>query len=106
MEQIDNFKKRGVAGNWKRLAKEHTCIYAQPMDTDKNVVKAGDGGQVGGRGWVEKAKAGRRRDIFNSVNNKKTKIIKIQERYYSNRRGRLKTSLKQKTEVFLVLVSH
>ena len=38
----------GGGGNWKRLAKEHTCIYAQPMDTDKNVVKAGDGGQVGG----------------------------------------------------------
>ena len=31
----------------KRLAKEHICICAYPMDTDNNVVKVGWGG------WVE-----------------------------------------------------
>ena len=44
-------------GNWKKLAKEHICIYAWPMDTDNHVVKA----RVGvGAGW--------RRDKVEGVN--------------------------------------
>ena len=46
-------------GNWKKLAKEHICIYAWPMDTDNNVMKGGHGG--GG-------KTRRNGDISNSVN--------------------------------------
>ena len=29
-----------VWGDWKRLAKQHICMYAKPMDTDDKVVKA------------------------------------------------------------------
>ena len=39
----------GGGGDWKRLAKEHICVYARPMDTDNKVVKA-----VGA--WVEEGK--------------------------------------------------
>lgn len=39
MEQKDRFQRRGRGGNQKRVAKEHTCVYAQLMDIDKNVVK-------------------------------------------------------------------
>lgn len=41
-------RKRGW-GYWKRLAKEHIYIYAEPMNTDNNVVEAG----VRGAGWRE-----------------------------------------------------
>ena len=44
----------------KRVAKEHICTYAQPMDTDNNVVKA-----RGDRGWG----GGAMEDICNSFNN-------------------------------------
>ena len=50
MEQTDRSQRGGVEGDWKRLAKEHICIYAEPTDTDNNVVvKAswGAGNRVG-----------------------------------------------------------
>ena len=31
-------------GDWKRLAKEHRCMYAELMDTDNNVVEGQGGG--------------------------------------------------------------
>ena len=58
-------EKRGWE-DWKRLAKEHIRVYAKPMDTDYNVVKAGVGGRqrLGGTG-----KEGKWRASINSVNN-------------------------------------
>ena len=51
----------------KRLAKEHICIYAKPMDTDNSAVKTGVRVGAGWRG----AKGGGMQNICNSVNNKK-----------------------------------
>lgn len=45
MEQTDRSQSGGKWGRyWKRLAKEHRCIYAEPMDTDNNMVEDQDGG--------------------------------------------------------------
>ena len=57
---------REVGGevDWKRLAKKHICIYAQAMDTDNNVVKAGVGKEGrGGEGWVEGVKGEKTVDL-------------------------------------------
>ena len=54
MEQTDRSQRVAWWGSWKRLAEEHICIYARPINTDNNVVKACG---VGGTGW-RKAKAG------------------------------------------------
>lgn len=48
----------------KRLTKDHTCIYAQPMDTDHSIKKAGVEQGLGGRGLKGK----KMRDIYNTVN--------------------------------------
>ena len=66
MEQTDRSQRGGVDGGWKKLAKERTCMYAKPLDTDNNVVKAG-GLEAGWR----RAKRGMGH-VCNSVNNKKT----------------------------------
>ena len=47
--QTDRTQGGGGKGDWKRLARGHTCVYAWPMGTDNNVVKA-QGGEVGQRG--------------------------------------------------------
>ena len=47
MEQSDISQRGGWWKDWKKLVKEHICIYAKPMDTDNNVVKA----EVGNRTW-------------------------------------------------------
>lgn len=56
MEQTDGSQSgRGVM-DWKRLTNIHICIYAKPMNTDKNVGKArGRGGGLveGERGGNE-----------------------------------------------------
>ena len=49
MEKLTDLRGEGSEGDWKRLAKEHICVYARPMDTDNKVVKA-----VGA--WVEEGK--------------------------------------------------
>ena len=55
MEQIDRFQRgEDGAGDWKRLAKEHICIYAKPMDIDNTVVKLGGGGAGQGLGGGRK----------------------------------------------------
>lgn len=46
---------------WKKLDKGHTCIYAQPSDTDNTVV------EVGKDGWVEGSKGGEIGDICITV---------------------------------------
>ena len=53
MEQTDRPLREESWGDWKRLAKEHICIYANPMGTDHSVVKAGGGGTGSGgeQGW-------------------------------------------------------
>ena len=57
-------------GDWKRLAKEHICIYAKAMNTDNNVVDVrGLGGEQAGPWWMGKKGEGMV-DICNSVNNK------------------------------------
>ena len=66
MEQTDRSWRGEGWKDWKRLAKEHICIYAEPMDTDNSVVKAREGAKVGQRGT--KRGIG---DICNSVCNKK-----------------------------------
>ena len=48
MEKLTDLRGEGSEGDWKRLAKEHICIYAKPMDTDNNILKAGGGGLGGG----------------------------------------------------------
>lgn len=52
----------GGGGDWKKVAKEHACICAWPLDADNNVVKAGVGEWGGmvevGAGWVEGCKPG------------------------------------------------
>lgn len=47
----------GSWGDWKRLTKQHTCIYIQPMETDNNVVKA-RGGTGLGEGEQRRGNAG------------------------------------------------
>ena len=42
--------------DWTKLAEEHTCIYAQPMDTDNS-------GEGWGGGSVEEGKGGEMGDI-------------------------------------------
>ena len=66
MEQSDISQRGGWWKDWKKLVKEHICIYAKPMDTDNNVVKA----EVGNRDLVEVEKGGKMLDICYSVNNK------------------------------------
>ena len=45
MEQLIDLRGDGRGGgDWKRLAKEHICTYANPMGTDHSVVKVGGGG--------------------------------------------------------------
>lgn len=46
---MTDLRRNGGWGDWKRLAKEHIYIYAEPMDTDNDVVEAG----VWGAGWRE-----------------------------------------------------
>ena len=59
MEQIDRSGGGGGrGGDWKRLAKEHICTYAKPMDTDSNVVKAGDRGRGMGAWAGERSRNG------------------------------------------------
>ena len=36
-------------GDWRRLSEEHMCLYARPIDTDNNMVKARVYGR--GAGW-------------------------------------------------------
>lgn len=40
-------------GGWKGLTEEHTCIYAQPVDTEDSVWRGG-----AGMCWVEGGKGG------------------------------------------------
>ena len=40
MEQTDRFRGEAGGEDWKRSAKEHTCMYAEPTDTDNNVMRA------------------------------------------------------------------
>lgn len=47
----------GWSGGWKRLAEEHMWIYAEPTDTDNEVVKWRGGGG-GGEVRVGRAAAG------------------------------------------------
>ena len=42
-------------GDWKRLAEEHICICAWPVDTDDTVVKA----KWEGVGWKRVSRGGR-----------------------------------------------
>ena len=53
MEQTDRFRGEAGGEDWKRSAKEHTCMYAEPTDTDNNVMRAGSWGDMG---WVERGK--------------------------------------------------
>ena len=70
MEQTDRFRGEAGGEDWKRSAKEHTCMYAEPTDTDNNVMRAGSWGDMG---WVERGKGwGEVGDICNSVNSKKS----------------------------------
>ena len=62
MEKLTDLRGEGSEGDWKRLAKEHICIYAKPMDTDNDAVKAGAGAAACGGGKMG--------GICNSVNNK------------------------------------
>lgn len=65
MGQTDRSQRGEGWGDWTSLAKEHTFIYAKPMDTDNNIMKAGGGGA-----GCRRAKEGTMGDISNSVNNK------------------------------------
>lgn len=67
-----DLRRRGC-GDWKRVAEDHECRYAQPMDRDNDVVKAGGTGSGAGQ---SRAKGGEIGDICNSINNKcTTKIV-------------------------------
>ena len=70
MEQTDRFRGEVGREDWKRSAKEHTCMYAEPTDTDNNVMRAGSWG--GHRLGGERQGVGEVGDICNSVNSKKS----------------------------------
>ena len=65
MEKLTDLRGEGSEGDWKRLAKEHICIYAKPMDTDNNVAKT-----RGGSDWGRGARREATEDIYNSVNDR------------------------------------
>ena len=54
MEQTDRSQRGRVWGYWKRLAKEHICIYVWLMNTDNNVMKSRVGAGAGWKGAKER----------------------------------------------------
>ena len=51
MEQTDRARGEGDREDWKKSGEEHICIYAEPMDTDNNVMRTrGMGWGLGGVG--------------------------------------------------------
>lgn len=74
--RLTDFKGEEGQGDWKRLAKDHVCIYAQSMtQATNNVVKAeeeglGRGGEENGAG-CRGTKGKKLGDICNSDNNKR-----------------------------------
>lgn len=57
-------KKKKKKRKKKKLTKEHTCIYASPVDTDNN----GEDWGEAGAGWkgAKEVKVG---EVYNTVNN-------------------------------------
>lgn len=43
-EQTDKVSEGLAGGGGLRLAREHTCVYVKPMDSDNDVTKVGTGG--------------------------------------------------------------